>query len=329
VVVLYGLLSACWAVVPALAIDKAMKFALVCLPLAWLSAVLARRPSRVIKPRVVLIGIGLAALLLTLQTFSDVVLRSVMTGPLTVPAAIKTNVPAAALAILAWLLPLIGAQLATPGRIFSGIVLVLIGVAVLAGDGTAPRLAFFVGGSLGVMAYWLPRASAGVLLVALAGVHLAAPHLLTTTLPHAISERSILHRLEVWSLTGDLIAERPLLGYGFSNSSAIPAQAGTLPLTGERRAVPMYPHNVLLQAQLELGLFGVLAFYTAVVYLLRRALACTPLVRATALGLIAAALAVWCVGYPLWRSTWLAWLWFVALCWRSLADGTMSTCDGS
>ena len=112
---------------------------------------------------------------------------------------------------------------------------------------------------------------------------------------------------------GDLIAERPLLGFGFSNSGKIPAQPGILPLTGEPRVIPMYPHNVLLQVQLELGLPGLVVFYACLGYLLWRLMDYPPTARAAGLALIAAALSIWCVGYPLWRSTWLAWLIFAAI----------------
>jgi O-antigen ligase len=119
--------------------------------------------------------------------------------------------------------------------------------------------------------------------------------------------------MEVWALAGELIAERPLLGYGFSNSGVIPARPGTFPLTGQPRVIPMYPHNVLLQAQLELGAPGLLFFYGGLGYLLWRLMTYPRTARAAGLALIAAAMSVWCVGYPLWRSTWLAWLIFTAI----------------
>jgi O-antigen ligase len=209
------------------------------------------------------------------------------------------------------------------------VVLALIGLSAFAGDGSAPRLAFAAGGAMYVAAYWLPRASAVLLVAALVMIQVSAPRLLSTDLPRTTSDHSLWHRMEVWALAGELIAARPLLGYGFSNSSVIPAQAGTLPLTGERRVIPMYPHNVLLQVRLELGIPGVMGFYGALVYVLWRLMAFPALVRAAGLAMVAAALSVWCVGYPLWRSTWLAWLWFGAIAWSAITEPEVRACPAS
>lgn len=314
-VVLLGLLSATWAVDSALALNKALKFGLVCLPLVWVAALLTGLDKPVERyAKAVLVGCLLGALLLAMRTFGDGVLRTVFSSELALSVASKTNVPAAALAILAWLIPQFMADLPRPWRVLGASALVLIGISVFAGDGSAPRVAFVVGGLMSVGARIKPRLCAIGLAVAVVLTHALAPHLLSLpTLSDRITDRSLQHRIEIWALAGDLIAERPLLGFGFSNSGRIPAQAGVLPLTGERRAVPLYPHNVLLQAQLELGVPGVVLFYGCLGYLLWRLLDYPPAARAAGLAVVAAALSVWCVGYPLWRSTWIAWLLFVAI----------------
>lgn len=314
-VALLGSLSAAWAIDGALALNKALKFGLVCLPLVWVAALLVVLDKSVAtNAKTLLLGCLLGALLLAVQTFGNVVLRSIFTGALAVPPAIKTNVPAAALAILAWLIPQLCAELSRPWRVLGGITLMVIASAVFAGDGMAPRLAFVVGGITFWCARLKPRLCALGLAAGVMLTHGLAPQLLSLPiLTGGISDHSLQHRVDVWALVGDLIAERPLLGFGFSNSGKIPAQPGILPLTGEPRVIPMYPHNVLLQVQLELGLPGLVFFYACLGYLLWRLMDYPPTARAAGLALIAAALSIWCVGYPLWRSTWLAWLIFAAI----------------
>jgi hypothetical protein len=65
--------------------------------------------------------------------------------------------------------------------------------------------------------------------------------------------------------------------------------------------------------QVELGVPGMLLFYAVLICLLRSCLAAPSPLRAAGLSFIAATLSVWCIGYPLWRSAWVAWLLFGAL----------------
>lgn len=326
----WGVISAQWALDGELARDKAIRFALVATPIAWWMSTFAAGPPRAIVLRAVLAGGALAALLLAVQTFGDFVLRSVVTGPLAVPAALKTNVPAAALVVFAWILPAVATRVTGRLRALAFVTWVLVGLCAWAGDGIAPRLAFGAGVGVFLLAWRWPRACAVLLVAMLAASHVAAPRLLAHGFAGFTRDHSLWHRMEVWAFTGETMAARPWFGVGFANSRAVPAGDGTFPLTGARREIPMYPHNALLQAQLELGVVGVVLCYGALIALLRLSLAAARVPRAAALAGIAAALAVWSVGYPLWRSTWLAWLWVAAISWRiaaARADG--ATCHAS
>lgn len=311
----FGVASAAWAIDAELATAKAWKFLLLALPCVCLAGAAARRqrPAAHDVPALVA-GSLCAALLLAAQTFGDVLLRSLVVGAPDLPAALKINVPAAALAILAWTMPtlaLCGARLTRYG---AWLALTIVGISVFAGDGSAPRLAFIAGGLLYLAAWRLPRLAALLLLVAVAGAHVAAPRLLTWPgLSTLTSDRSLHHRMEVWDLVGTLIAARPWLGYGFANSERIPALPGRMPLTATPRRIPMYPHNAMLQAQLELGGAGILAFYAGLGWLVRELLRAPRATAAAGFAMLGAALSVWSVGYPLWRSTWLAWLLFAAI----------------
>jgi exopolysaccharide production protein ExoQ len=318
-IVIYGALSSAWAVDPERAIARAWKFLLVMAPLVML---LGRDKvwQSVLYPRALVMGIAVAAALLVVQTQGDFLLRSWISGIKPLSAAIKLNVPIAALAILGWCLPCYWSRRGD-ARAWSVVAIVafgLIALSVLSGDGLAPRLAMLVGAAVWVSAYFRPRVVA-----LLIGLGVVVVHVLIFLVPPRvyqdqqliaqISDRSIQHRIDVWDTVGTMIRERPLLGYGMDSSRAIRPRREISSITGTLRAVPMYPHNVLLQAQLELGIVGVGAFYTCLFYLLRRSVLFTRTAGASALAMIAAGLAIWCVGYPLWRSTWIAWLGFCAL----------------
>lgn len=328
----FGVASAGWAVDPGLATSKALKWLLLCLPCVWFAyAVAARRGTATREVKALVTGTLCAALLLAVQTFGDVLLRSFVVGAPDIPAALKINVPAAALAILAWAMPALAAGNSRLTRLGAWLALAVIGISVLAGDGSAPRLAFAIGGLTYVVAWRLPRVAAVLLLVAVAGAHVAAPRLLSVPgLPALTSDRSLHHRMEVWDLVGGLIAVRPWFGYGFANSESIPALPGRMPLTATPRRIPMYPHNAMLQAQLELGVVGLVAFYAALGWLLRALLRTPRETAAAGLAMLGAGLSVWSVGYPLWRSTWLGWLLFAAIALVStLGLRTPSTCRAS
>ena len=316
-VVALGLLSMSWALDSGLAQKKAVKFALVVLPPLWLALGLAQVNNTELRSRAAqALGIGmvLAALLLAWQTFGDVVLRDAVLGRSTAIPGNKTNVPAAQLAILVWALPTVLAAAGRRLRLIGWGIVIAVGITVLAGEGLAPCVAFGVGGfSLWFAARW-PRLLAGLLLAGVMGFHLASPRLAALE-QHAqqVADTSIRHRMDIWELAGEYIAERPVLGYGFSNSDRIPAKPGQMALSGTARVFPLYPHNVLMQVQVELGVPGILIFYAVLICLMRSCLAAPPRLRAAGLSFIAATLSVWCIGYPLWRSAWVAWLLFGAL----------------
>ncbi|MBM4226575.1 MAG: hypothetical protein FJ164_02320 [Gammaproteobacteria bacterium] len=320
-VVAWGALSSLWAVDGSLALEKSLKFGLVCLPPLWAAQILrVRGTDAQVCARLFLWGMIAGTGLLAWQTFGDVLLRDPLLGRETLNAAIKTNVPGAALAILAWVLPLARSHLAGVQRWLCLLVMVVIGICTLAGDGLAPVLALTAGAFCFLLARLTPMTCAALVMTGVVAAHFAAPRLQSLDLARSV-EPSIQHRMDIWALAGELSAERPWGGYGFSNSGAIPAQQGAMTLTGLPREFPLYPHNILMQVQLELGIPGMLLFYAFLALLLKAAIALPPAARSAGLALIASALAIWLVGYPLWRSTWVCWLLFGAVALGSISDG--------
>lgn len=320
-VVAWGALSSLWAIEGSLALGKSLKFGLVCLPPLWTAQILRVRGTDAQScARLFLWGMFAGTALLAWQTFGDVLLRDQLLGRETLNAAIKTNVPGAALAILAWVLPLARAHLAGHPRWLCLLLMAVIGGCTLAGDGLAPVLAFTAGAFCFLLARMTPMTCAALVMGGVIAAHFAAPRLQSLDLARQV-EPSIQHRMDIWALAGELSAQRPWGGFGFSNSGDIPAQQGSMPLTGMPREFPLYPHNILMQVQLELGIPGILLFYTFLALLVRGAIDLPSAARSTSLALIASALAIWLVGYPLWRSTWVCWLLYCAVALASMRDG--------
>jgi O-antigen ligase len=170
-------------------------------------------------------------------------------------AGLKLNVPAAALAILVWIAPALALRLSMPWRLAAGLALGLMAYSAWAGIGSAPRLAFVVGACTWACALVLPRLALYGLGVAVALIHFCAPFLGSSVwITQRVADHSWRHRIDIWEFSGQLIAERPWLGYGFKNSDFVPGGRWLMPLTHQPADLPSYPHNVLLQIQLELRL---------------------------------------------------------------------------
>lgn len=315
-----GVLSASWSIVPLLSYHQALKFALVMWPLAIWSGALRTIALSQRATCALLLGFMLSVVLLAIQVFGDFVFRAWLVGAMKVPAAIKLNVPVAAFSILIWIVPaLLNARRWALGWRVSALgALALCAAAIIGGDGTAPKLALGVGIGVWLVAQRWPR-----LVLYGIGVAVLSFHVLSLTVPLAVYARpplmtqipdvSVRHRIDVWASVDQLIRIRPWLGYGLASSSKIPPSAELSTVTGQPRHIPLYPHNVLLQAQLELGVLGVIAFYCALGLALRGSFRATRAVQPAMFAMLSATLSIWCVGYPLWRSTWIVWLAYCAI----------------
>lgn len=132
---------------------------------------------------------------------------------------------------------------------------------------------------------------------------------------------SLLHRLDIWSFTIERIEERPLIGWGFNASRAVPDggaryyvrdRSGQVVGQGDR--LPLHPHNGALQIWLELGLPGAIAF--AALFALV-ALRCNRQTdspgMAAALAALATAGPIWLLSFGVWQTWWLSVLFLSAL----------------
>jgi O-antigen ligase len=125
------------------------------------------------------------------------------------------------------------------------------------------------------------------------------------------------HRLVIWNWTAERIGERPLLGWGFDASRAMPGRetqvAAYMPLDEyglrmEGDVLPLHPHDAILQWWLELGVLGAALGAALAVWIWLLA----GRTGAFALALAAAAMPPLLLSFGVWQSWWLATLFLAA-----------------
>ena len=90
-----------------------------------------------------------------------------------------------------------------------------------------------------------------------------APILLYTLKYYILKlETKIIHRRVIWSFSKEKILERPILGHGIFSSRVIGDQYKIKNQENKMlSAIPLHPHNSILQIWLELGFLGIILFY--------------------------------------------------------------------
>jgi exopolysaccharide production protein ExoQ len=181
----------------------------------------------------------------------------------------QLNRTSSIIAMLAWPVALIVAQIYN--RYAAATVIGLSAVVLFMLAPSTPVVAFFVGVCAFSITWFSHRLGKRFLILAFAAAVIVIP-LLGTLAPLAIEflianvpwPNSEVHRLVIWQFASERIFENPLFGWGLDASRAIPGggddlflfQVSDSPITG--RAMPLHPHNALVQIWLELGLLGVM-----------------------------------------------------------------------
>ncbi|OAN49232.1 hypothetical protein A6A04_03715 [Paramagnetospirillum marisnigri] len=221
----------------------------------------------------------------------------------------------------------------------AGLVLVSAFVIIWVTNSNTGLVAAVVGFVALAVAWWFPRAvrmilaSCLVIGFAVGGLASSIPN--TWDIAQKIRQipPSGLHRLAIWQFTGQRIDERPLLGWGLDSSRALPGGEDDIPVTlkfvdepreeatnckpgrvcvMQLQALPLHPHNFVLQVWVELGAVGAFLFCGMVVAILRARGGADP-GTSTALAVIATSAMVAMAGYGIWQIWWLSALWLSAL----------------
>jgi len=294
--------------------------------IAWQGATRLEEPERARARLALLAGLALAVVLLLSERATGNALLSAISGE---DLSIWTPAHNRAMSVLALLLPAVAGLLLDSGRRMAALVYaVAVGALVLTGDAGAAAVAVFTGLCAWGLALYRPRLCAGLLIAAFALALFVMPSvyrqdaIMTPVVERAAQASfSVQHRLVVLRFTADKLAERPWLGWGARSARDIPdgeltaadyawTLAGAWPKLGMHpssvmeRVMPLHPHNAFFQLRLELGLVGAALFLLAVAAALRTAVRQPPAVAAALLGTVAAASALWGLGFGLWQN-WL------------------------
>jgi len=161
---------------------------------------------------------------------------------------------------------------------------------------------------------------------------------------------SFLHRLIIWNFAGERSLERPFFGWGLDASRAMPGRAtdmtaeiNTLKPGSDNRgqgvrndalqAMPLHPHNAMLQLWLELGLPGAIMGLLGVLIALGRiaGLGLSRRHAAAVASLVVTAVVIALLSYGIWQVWWMATLWLagVGLLALARAPGTSGTSGGA
>lgn len=191
------------------------------------------------------------------------------------------------------------------------------------------RLAMVAGLIVALVASWNPRRIAILIVSATVLTALILPFAIVRLLPSNEAvvtlhhqapylKFSALHRFLIWRFASEKIAERPLLGWGMDASRELPGGHEKLVETlsepiipPQSQALPLHPHNGILQWWVELGIPGVLLCLSIIagIFLWTVSAARSRPLQVAIVACSVNALVISVAAYGFWQSWWLSSAW--------------------
>jgi exopolysaccharide production protein ExoQ len=317
VLLLWGMLSALWAVDPPRTLLMAARLA----GLFAAGVALIAAAPRIAAPDRLLwcLGAGLAvALVLAMIQWAT---QGMLTQPFIRRPFVDPALNQVENGLVVLLLPLVAMLLLRRRFLVAAVAAAAMGGVVFRLVGEAGHAALVLGVAGGLLLYlWrgpMVRSAAAISAVVILGAPLLFPPAAGIAgLRHQAEEFkfSAWHRLEIWSFVGARIAERPLFGWGLDSSRAIPGGSALIPQPKEAAGMPrgqylpLHPHNAPLQLWLELGVPGaaLFALFAARVWLALGAAVWPRLYIAASGGSLVAGFVVALGAYGIWEEWWIA-----------------------
>jgi exopolysaccharide production protein ExoQ len=125
------------------------------------------------------------------------------------------------------------------------------------------------------------------------------------------------HRIAIWEFTARKIAEKPLAGWGMNTSKMIPEGKSILYSdTGKHygHALPLHPHNAILQFWLELGLPGIALYLGLLIFIIITAISSqrSKFESAMIFGQFTTIFIISNLSFGIWQAWWIATIWLSA-----------------
>ncbi|GIS23944.1 MAG: hypothetical protein CM15mP124_4240 [Alphaproteobacteria bacterium] len=120
----------------------------------------------------------------------------------------------------------------------------------------------------------------------------------------------ILHRRAIWSFSKEKILEKPLFGHGIFSSRVIGDQYKII--NNENKmlsAIPLHPHNSILQLWLELGIIGIILLYILLYKIINKIYEIKKINSKYAAFSLASLLQIFLIGqfsYGFWQTWWIS-----------------------
>lgn len=338
-IIAWSAITALWAIDPAESLHTAGRLLVVAVSLiVLLDAALRLGAGERARFRRWLVYGAAAAVLITLARIAlisgyTVWMRHEAMSEIKLAALNRT---ATIIAILAW--PAALSISRTYGRRWAIAFCAVAGATVFLLAPATPLLALVIGALAFAVAWYLPATAKVILLVVFALFICIVPffdtltpwatELLTKNFTAPVSE---VHRFVIWRFVGEHILERPVFGWGLEAARVFPGRETQLflltwpdgtPATGP--ALPLHPHNAVVQIWLELGLIGV-ALFAALFVLAVRTIASAGgehARSAVTTATIATALVIAQFGFGIWQGWWLATLGLAAVMIAAVSAGS-------
>ena len=310
-ILLWGAISALWALDPVAALHRAGTLALLAVAAVTVLAAtdhLLDEERRVVR-RSAVFGLIFGCALLAIEITAGLPFNSALRDS---TEWIKPTILNGALsisAILAWPAALIVRQDKGP---WLAIVLMLLVVFVLVlGESNSARVAFGLAVVITALTlHWPAIASRAVIVIVVAGIltapllpgNILEPERWSETLSHTTD--SVIHRFHIWHFSAERIAEKPIAGWGLDTSRIIPG--GEVEVIHKGARMQLHPHNAALQIWLELGIPGALGLTAIVLIALLSARYLPREAQAASFATTIAALTIASLSFGIWQHWWLA-----------------------
>lgn len=325
----YALLSAVWAVEPAIAAKTSVKLLGYVIAAAFIVIVVQRTTNQEKRSILIWTAVGLIAgqSIVWIDLAMDGALLSFARTDPFIASSYNRGVAIGACTILPVAIGLWRLSLRPLAIAFA----VLTTVTVFVAESEAAKLALVAGGALYFSVRYFRRLYWPVMGIMLAAF-VAMPAVFSVNFSDKtyclLSEYkfSAVHRLMIYKYSSERIAEKPVAGWGMDSARSIPSGKGmafiadcALTSRSDKRLqignwMPLHPHSAALQAWLELGFIGVALIFAGLVQLARigGGASANPQNRALFAGVFASLFMIFNISFGFWQG----WLLFgmVLLC---------------